>query len=351
MVGVTAGTEHADAERCAAKLLVAALADVTFPAADPRVNEPAVANLDAFGIGPDGDDLADILMTHGQRQFNAAIAELQLLAAAQVVIAVPNMQIAVADARGNHFEQDFGPGGLRRRPFHQLEWRAALTNVVALHRTLLSLPAVRFVPVNLAYRRPAALPLLPAAPGDDTGLHLGYDGRPMLEIHRPSRTASELLDSASIVTDLNALAESNTGGERELRTAVAQRLKAALMQARARAEEMLLEDRHGRRCAERLSQAEDELIRILYEFTTSKLYPPQVHSEAERMAVVATGGYGRGLLAPGSDIDLLFLLPYKQTAWGESSPKRCSIASGIWDTRSATRRVRSTNASATPRRT
>ncbi len=47
------------------------------------------------------------------------------------------------------------------------------------------------------------------------------------------------------------------------------------------------------------------------------------------MAIVATGGYGRGVLAPGSDIDLLFLLPYKQTAWGESVAE--AILYCLWD--------------------
>ena len=139
----------------------------------------------------------------------------------------------------------------------------------------------------------------------------------MLDTQRSPRVPTELLDSAAIVADLNGLAAAHAGHERELRAAVARRLKSALTQARARAEELLLKDRHGRRCAERLCQTQDEIMRILFEFVVEALYPPRVHSQAERMAVVATGGYGRGLLAPGSDIDLLFVLPYKPTAWGE----------------------------------
>jgi [protein-PII] uridylyltransferase len=45
--------------------------------------------------------------------------------------------------------------------------------------------------------------------------------------------------------------------------------------------------------------------------------------------VVATGGYGRGLMAPESDIDLLFILPYKQTAWGEQVAE--AILYCLWD--------------------
>src|SRR6202051_2327286 len=151
----------------------------------------------------------------------------------------------------------------------------------------------------------------------------------MLDTQRSPRTEVELIDSAAVVADLKVLAKTHAGRERELRTAVALRLKSALTQARARAEQLLLKDRHGRRCAERLCQLQEEIIRILYEFIGTESYPPQVRSEAEHMAVVATGGYGRGLLAPGSDIDLLFLLPYKQTAWGESIAE--AILYCLWD--------------------
>src|SRR5665213_2728327 len=152
----------------------------------------------------------------------------------------------------------------------------------------------------------------------------------MLDTQKPQRSADDLIDPAAIVADLKILAKTHAGRERELRTAVAQRLKSALTEARAHAEELLLKDRHGRRCAERLCRMQDEIIRILFDFVRKHLYPSENPSETEHMAVVATGGYGRGLQAPGSDIDLLFLLPYKQTAWGEQVAE--TILYALWDT-------------------
>ena len=68
---------------------------------------------------------------------------------------------------------------------------------------------------------------------------------------------------------------------------------------------------------------------------------PLVALEAGARAVpvvaTATGGLtdlladGRGTLAPGSDVDLLFLLPYKQTPWGESVVE--FILYMLWDLR------------------
>jgi [protein-PII] uridylyltransferase len=146
-----------------------------------------------------------------------------------------------------------------------------------------------------------------------------------VELERP--LPPPVFDSVSVAADLARLAAIHSG--RELRAAVAQRIKVALTRGRAETEALLLRDRHGRRCAERLCGMLDEIIGVLFGFAGQHLYSSQNPSEAERMAIVATGGYGRGLLAPGSDIDLLFLLPYKQTAWGESIVE--TILYCLWD--------------------
>lgn len=141
--------------------------------------------------------------------------------------------------------------------------------------------------------------------------------------------ADDRFETARITAAINALAEKHAGREDQFRAAMAQLLKAELIAARDKAQALLLKDRHGRRCAERLCHVQDEIIRILYAAATRHLYHSPIPSGAERMAVVATGGYGRGLMAPESDIDLLFILPYKQTAWGEQVAE--AILYCLWD--------------------
>jgi [protein-PII] uridylyltransferase len=136
-------------------------------------------------------------------------------------------------------------------------------------------------------------------------------------------------DTTRITAEIDALAVQHRGKNDLFRAAVAKLLKAELLKASEAAEAVLLKDRHGRRCAEQLCQVQDEIIRMLFAAATKHLYHSPIPSGAERMAVVSTGGYGRGLMAPESDIDLLFILPYKQTAWGEQVAE--VILYCLWD--------------------
>ncbi|MGM4931521.1 [protein-PII] uridylyltransferase [Tardiphaga sp. 20_F10_N6_6] len=136
-------------------------------------------------------------------------------------------------------------------------------------------------------------------------------------------------DTTRITAEIDALAAQHRGKNDLFRAAVAKLLKAELLKASEAAEAVLLKDRHGRRCAEQLCHVQDEIIRMLFAAATKHLYHSPIPSGAERMAVVSTGGYGRGLMAPESDIDLLFILPYKQTAWGEQVAE--VILYCLWD--------------------
>jgi [protein-PII] uridylyltransferase len=73
----------------------------------------------------------------------------------------------------------------------------------------------------------------------------------------------------------------------------------------------------------------DEIIKAMMRHITLRVSPNHNPMKAERIAVVAVGGYGRGELAPFSDLDLLFLLAYKPTPWQEQVIERALYL--LWD--------------------
>jgi len=139
----------------------------------------------------------------------------------------------------------------------------------------------------------------------------------------------EIADPAEIREKLDAV-RATAKDEQAVQSGIVAVLKQTLTQGREKARQRLEQGAHrGRSCAESICYLQDTIIRELYTFATEHVFPAPNPSEAERLAIAAVGGYGRGTLAPGSDIDLLFLLPYKQTPWGESVVEYMLYA--LWD--------------------
>ncbi|HXR86710.1 MAG TPA: [protein-PII] uridylyltransferase, partial [Stellaceae bacterium] len=120
----------------------------------------------------------------------------------------------------------------------------------------------------------------------------------------------DIIDRRVLAAQLDAIAESSAEPDRKR---VAETLKAALAAGREEVKKRFDAGATGTETVAALSFLIDQLVRVLYDFVASRIYPIANPTAGERMALIAVGGYGRGELAPFSDIDLLFLTAYKRT--------------------------------------
>ncbi|WP_395392646.1 [protein-PII] uridylyltransferase [Novosphingobium sp. BL-8A] len=125
-----------------------------------------------------------------------------------------------------------------------------------------------------------------------------------------------VIDRRALVEAIEAVvsAEGATKG----RKAVVELLRAALEDGRAEiARRLVSKPSAGHEVAEAQAYLVDQLLRVIHDHVSTHVYPAMNRSTGERLAIIAVGGYGRGEMAPHSDVDLAFVTPIKQTAWCE----------------------------------
>ncbi|HSR71947.1 MAG TPA: [protein-PII] uridylyltransferase, partial [Kiloniellales bacterium] len=147
----------------------------------------------------------------------------------------------------------------------------------------------------------------------------------------PAKTggrARDIVSRRALTAELAKLAAEGRPAESS-RARLLEILKAALSEGRAEIRRRFEAGASGAETVRAHSYLVDQLLRVVYDHVAERLYPLANPSTGERLSLVAQGGYGRGELAPHSDIDLLFLLPYKITPRSEQVVEE--ILYLLWD--------------------
>ncbi|MBP5858070.1 [protein-PII] uridylyltransferase [Marivibrio halodurans] len=158
---------------------------------------------------------------------------------------------------------------------------------------------------------------LGTAPGKSSGAAQGQ---------LPNRR--RIINRLALTQALDAAVESAASADAR-RTAWLGILKDALSAGRGEVERRFFEDQDGAAAVAGNCFLIDQLLRVLYDATAQHLYPAANPTEAEKICLVAVGGYGRGELAPYSDVDILFLHHYKPSARIEQMVEE--ILYMLWD--------------------
>ncbi len=139
-----------------------------------------------------------------------------------------------------------------------------------------------------------------------------------------------IIDRRAISDSINALAQDHRGDTMKLRGLIVKELKDALDAGRLEVARRLdAKPTKGREAVTAFAFLIDQILRVLYDATTHHLYPASNRSTGERLALLAVGGYGRGEMAPHSDVDIAFITPWKPTGWTEQVIE--SMLYSLWD--------------------
>jgi [protein-PII] uridylyltransferase len=130
------------------------------------------------------------------------------------------------------------------------------------------------------------------------------------------------LPNQRAIIDRRALAEAiallHAEGGPKARPGIVAALKSAICAGRGELEQRLVQKPSaGHEIAAGHAFLIDQLVRVIFDHAVAHLYPAPNRTSAERIAVMAVGGYGRAEMCPHSDIDIAFLTPQRGAPWCE----------------------------------